>query len=229
MKPLLLLLLTASALSAQTPATSYNREIFSDDFTQEGFGKRWGHYKSGSVVKGGVLVGITPVGSDHSAVDNVVIPPERDLEVSVKFKFVSDKARSFNVWLDDKGYKDSHAGHICSVTVSPKFVTVADAKTGAFRKDIYTRKKSPEGLTEEDKEMLKDKTKRFSVNLNLQDWHTLVVRTKGAGVEVQIDGKPVGTFQSEGIAHETKTLVSLTTNAEDVHYDDFQLRGVAKP
>jgi hypothetical protein len=28
--------------------------VFSDDFSADGFGKRWGHYKSGSVVKDGV-------------------------------------------------------------------------------------------------------------------------------------------------------------------------------
>src|SRR2546430_12578782 len=99
--------LTATFVFAEMPAGYYARPVFSDDFSGTGFGKRWGHYKSGSVVKEGVLVGITPEGSDHPAVDSVVIEPERDLEVSVKFRFVSDKAKSFNVWFDDKGYKES--------------------------------------------------------------------------------------------------------------------------
>src|SRR5690349_4942914 len=99
--PVLALSLTAAVALAESPA-AYPRTIFSDDFSGSGFNKRWGHYKSGSVVKDGVLVGITPENSDHSAVDNVVIEPERDLEVSVKFKYVSDKAKGFNVWFDDK-------------------------------------------------------------------------------------------------------------------------------
>jgi hypothetical protein len=57
----------------------------------------------------------------------------------------------------------------------------------------------------------------------------LLVRTKDTEVSVQIDGKPVDSFKSEGIAHDSKTLVSLTTNLVDVHYDDFSVRGVAKP
>ncbi len=113
--PLLLATLAATAAFAG----DYPRVIFSDDFSGNTFGPRWGHYKSGSVVKDGVLVGITPEGSDHSAVDNIKFPGERDLEVSVKFRFVSDKAKSFNVWFDDKDYKGSHAGHICQASISP--------------------------------------------------------------------------------------------------------------
>src|SRR5437868_3264271 len=129
--PLLFVSVTASIALAEIPGDAYSRPIFSDDFSASAFGKAWGHYKSGSVVKDGVLVGITPEGSDHSAVDSVRIDPERDLEVSVKFQFVSDKAKSFNVWFDDRFYKGSHAGHICNVSVAPKAVTIGDAKTGA--------------------------------------------------------------------------------------------------
>jgi hypothetical protein len=220
-------LIAATAFAAE-PAGYYSRTIFTDDFSGNGFGPRWGHYKSGSVVKDGVLVGITPEKSDHSAVDNIRFPGERDLEVSVKFRFVSDKAKSFNVWFDDKDYKGSHAGHICSVSVSPAFVNIADAKTGNFRNDIYEKRKSTAGLSDADKAFLLTKSKRFTVKLTLQDWHTLVVRTKGDSVEVCLDGKAVGTFQSEGVGHDHKTLVSLTTNPVDVHYDDFSIKAGGK-
>lgn len=225
--PCVLFFLNAT-LSLAEPIGSYSREIFSDDFSKDGFGKRWGHYKSGSVVKDGVLTGITPEGSDHSAVDNVVIEPERDLQVSVKFRYVSDKAKSFNLWFDDKGYKGSHAGHICNVTVNPKAVNIGDAKTGNFRSDIYAKKKAPEGLSAEDKEFLKSKNKILPVNLSLQDWHTLVVVTRGDEIFVSIDGKAVGSFKSEGIGHDSKTLISLTTNAVDVQYDDFSIKAPKK-
>lgn len=226
--PLFFLALASVSALAQDAAGYYSRTIFADDFAKDGFGKRWGHYKSGSVVKDGVLTGITPEGSDHSAVDNVVIEPEQDLEVSVKFRYMSDKAKSFNLWFDDKKFKGSHAGHICNVTVSPTAVSIGDAKTGNFRGDLYVKRKSPEGLSPEDKEYLKGKNTRFPVKLTLQDWHTLTARTKGDEIEVLLDGKTVGTFKSEGIAHESKTLVSLTTNPVDVQYDDFSIKGVAK-
>lgn len=210
-------------------AADYPRVIFSDDFSAEGFGKAWGHYKSSSIVKDGVLVGITAPTSDHSAVDNIRIEGERDLQVSVKFRFVSDKAKSFNVWFDDKNYKGSHAGHICQATISPTGVNLADAKTGGFNLEggLYDRKKANQ-LTDDEKKLLASKQKRVPAKLALGDWHTLVVTTSGDTISVSIDGKNVGSFQSAGIAHDTKSLISLTTNAVDVEYDDFSIKGVAK-
>jgi hypothetical protein len=229
MKPILPLVL-ASLLSSAALAGEYSRVLFSDDFSKDGFGPRWGHFKSSSEVKGGVLVGITAPTSDHSAVDNIKFDGERDLEVSVKFRFVSDKAKSFGLWFDDKNYKGSHAGHICQVSVSPTTVSMSDAKTGNFRNDLYEKSKAPGGgLSPEDKKYIATKRTTVPLKLALQEWHTLVARTKGDEVSVLVDGKPVGSFKSEGIAHETKSLVSLTTNVVDIEYDDFSLKGLAKP
>jgi len=210
-------------------AADYPRVIFSDDFAAEGFGKAWGHYKSSSVVKDGMLVGITAPTSDHSAVDNIKIEGERDLQVSVKFRFTSDKAKSFNVWFDDKNYKGSHAGHICQATISPTSVNLADAKTGGFdlSNGLYDRKKANQ-LTEDEKKMLATKQTRVAAKISLNDWHTLVVTTSGDTISVSIDGKEAGSFKCPGINHDTKSLISLTTNPVDVEYDDFSIKGVAK-
>lgn len=222
-------LLAFTLLATTAFAADYPRVIFADDFSAEGFGKAWGHYKSSSVVKGGVLVGITAPTSDHSAVDHIRFEGEKDLQVKVKFRFVSDKAKSFNVWFDDKGYKGSHAGHICQASISPTGVNMADAKTGGFNLEggLYDRKKANQ-LTDDEKKMLASKQKRIPAKLALSEWHTLVVTTSGDTISVSIDGKEVGSFTSPGIAHDTKSLVSLTTNAVDVEYDDFSLSGVAK-
>ena len=224
MKPLFFLVLAATSFAADFP-----RVIFSDDFSAEGFGKAWGHYKSSSVVKDGMLIGITAPTSDHSAVDNIKFTGEKDLQVAVKFRFTSDKAKSFNVWFDDKNYKGSHAGHICQATISPTGVNLADAKTGGFdlSNGLYERKKANQ-LTDDEKKMLAGKQKRIPAKISLNEWHTLVVTTQGDSISVSIDGKEVGSFQSAGIAHDTKSLVSLTTNPVDVHYDDFSIKGVAK-
>jgi hypothetical protein len=222
-------LIATVAFAAEPSGGYYSRTIFADNFSSSGFGPRWGHYKSGSVVKDGVLMGITPEKSDHSAVDSIRFPGERNLEVAVKFRFASDKAKSFNVWFDDKDYKGSHAGHICQASISPTGVNLADAKTGGFdlTGGLYDRKKANQ-LTDAEKKMLATKAKRLPVNLSLQEWHTLVVRTKGDELSVIIDGQAVGSFRSAGIAHDHKSLVSLTTNPVDVHYDDFSLKGAAQ-
>ncbi len=208
-------------------AAYYREVIFTDDFSKDGFGERWGHYKSGSVVKDGVLVGITPDGSDHSAVDSIKFEGRKDMEVSVKFQFISDQAKSFNVWFDDFNYKGSHAGHIVSVSVSPSNVTIADAKTGGFENEIYAKRNAPGGMTPELQKFLDSKTVRLPVTVDLKDWHTLLIRTKADEAVVMIDGKKVGSFSSEGILHDTKSLVSLTTNPVDVHYDDFSIKAAS--
>ena len=43
-------------------------------------------------------------------------------------------------------------------------------------------------------------------------------------VNLKIDGKEVGELESEGVAHATKSVVSLTTNINDVHYDDLVVK-----
>jgi hypothetical protein len=231
MKTLAFVLSASLVLAAAIcPAAEYGRVIFADDFAANAFGPRWGHYKSSSVVKDGVLVGITAADSDHAAVDNIRFDGERDLEVAVRFRFTSDKAQSFNVWFDDKNYKGSHAGHICQATISPKGVSLSDAKTGGFTLEggLYERKKAKE-LTDDDKKLLAGKAKWTNSPLSLKEWHTLVVRTAGDEMTASIDGKPVASFTSTGIGHDTKSLVSLTTNLVDIEYDDFSIKAAAKP
>ena len=72
-------LLLVAVAAAPCGAVEYGRTIFADDFSANAFGPRWGHYKSASVVRDGVLVGITAPESDHSAVDNIRFDGERDL------------------------------------------------------------------------------------------------------------------------------------------------------
>jgi len=114
----------------------------------------------------------------------------------VKFRFISDKAKSFNVWFDDKGYKGSHAGHICQATISPTGVNLGDAKTGGFNLEggLYDRKKANQ-LTDDEKKLLASKQKRIPAKLARGDWHTLVVTTSGDTISVSIDGKEVGSFR----------------------------------
>ncbi len=207
----------------------YAELIFQDDFEKDGFGERWGHYKSESIVRNGVLVGKTIDIEDHAGVDSIRFEEGRqDLEISVKFNFVGETAERFNVWMDDKDYKGSHAGHICSVSISPKGGSISDAKTGNFESSIYEKRKSGE-LDEATQEMLKSKTKSFLLDLKREQWHTLLIRTRGDVVTVWVNDYEVGKLKSAGLAHETKSLVSLTTHIDDVHYDDFVVKAAKQP
>jgi hypothetical protein len=208
--------------------SAYTELIFEDDFEKDGFGEQWGHYKSESEVKGGVLIGKTIDINDHAGVDSIKFEGKQDLEIKVKFNFMGETAERFNVWMDDKDYKESHAGHICSVSISPTGGSISDAKTGAFENSIYEKRKSEGKLDDATEAMLKTKTASFALDLKKEKWHELLIQTKGEEVVVSVNGFQVGKLKSTGLSHETKSLVSLTTNINDVHYDDFSVRA-AKP
>ena len=219
-----------SAGSQSEGESYYSEEIFFDDFSGEGFGERWSHYVSESVVQDGVLVGKTIDINNHAGVDAIRFEGRQDVEFSVKFRFAGPEAERFNVWFDDKALVEAHAGHVCNVTVSPTSVTITDAKTGNMENSIYEKKKSAEGLDDETKALLETKTKRFEVDFekDKDEWHDLLVQTKGEVLTVFIDGKEIGSLESEGIAHETKASVSVTTYANDVHYDDYTIRAAPR-
>ena len=202
----------------------YTELVFEDDFSATEFGEKWGHFKSQSVIQDGVLVGKTIDINDHAGVEATRFEGRQNLMVGVRFKFAGPEAERFNVWFDDKEYKGSHAGHISNVTVSPTSVAITDAKTGNMENEIYEKKKSPAGLDAETTEMLKTKTASFKVDLDREEWHDLRIFTMGDSIRVKIDGEEVGSFASEGNAHETKSVVSFTTYVNDVHYDDVVIK-----
>lgn len=204
----------------------YTETIFEDDFSGEGFKEGWGHYKSESIVAEGVLTGKTIDINDHAGVDSVRFEGRQDMEVSVRFRFAGPSAQRFNVWFDDKDLKESHAGHVCNVIVSPTELQIQDAKTGSMRLDIREKRQAGEQLDEETLAMLAKKAAKFALELEgeKEEWHQLLIRTKGDSATVWIDGEEIGSLQSEGIAHPTKSLVSLTTYEDDVQYDDFVVK-----
>ena len=70
--------------------------------------------------------------------------------------------------------------------------------------------------------MLKGKQKKFSVNLALNEWHTLEVQIKSDVMSVTIDDKLVGEFQSAGIGHPTKSRLRLAVN-KSAWVDDVKI------
>ncbi len=222
---LLVVVVVLSVVGVRGGEKAYYKElIFEDDFSSKGFGERWKHYKSASVVKDGVFNGITSVDSDHQAVDTIKFEGWQDMEISVKFKFSGPEAKRFNLKFDDNKYKGSHAGHICRAIISPTMIILSDGKTGVFKNEIFEMKKSPGGLDEKTKKLLESKSVKLPVKLKKEEWHDLLIRTKGESMTVTIDGKKVGKLQSEGVAHATKSSVGMATPGKGVFYDDFVVK-----
>lgn len=110
----------------------------------------------------------------------------------------------------DRELKTVHAGHLCIARVTLKGITLTDSKTGGMDNAIKERRekgdKSPELAA-----LLKSKTKNFPLTLS-EDWHTLLVVVEGDAMRATIDGKAIGEFKSEGIAHPTKRMITLAVN-----------------
>jgi len=138
-----------------------------------------------------------------------------------------DGATALSVEFDDRKFTGSHYGHICRVVVTLKDVTLRDERDGSMRNDIYEMSKDPARKAERSK-LLEGRSATFPVQLEAGKWYGLVLETVDDAMRASIDGKPVGTFESPGISHATKSLVSLTTNPVDVHYDDFSIKGTAQ-
>lgn len=200
----------------------FTKILFHDDFSGVALKKEWGSWKSESVVRDGVLVGITPKTADHPSVNTVQLPPLGDLEVALSFQFHGSP--SFSVMFRDLAYQGSHAGHICHVAVRPKAVTLYDGKTGIFLKEIREQRKAGKKLDKMTRDLLKKKTSQNPVNLDPKAWHDLLIRIEGDTLTVSIDGKVVGKLRSEGIAHPTKSNMNITTVDRAVHYDNFAIR-----
>lgn len=216
------LLFSCVSLLAAEPAplagNEYQTQLFSDDFSADKLGKPWTLYKSSSVVKDGVLVGIEQKDGGHAAVHQLRTAPYSDVELTVDLKFQG--SRSTNLTFNQHQFKGSHAGHLCRVVVSPNKVTLRDGKTGVFNNEIFKKRRAKEKLTAKEQAILKRTQATFPVKLEEGKWYTVNVRIKGDLMQAFIDGKLVGSLRSEGIAHQTKDKIGLVTPKQSIHYDN---------
>lgn len=143
----------------------------------------------------------------------------QDGAVELKFKL----ADGDDLGLDfvDRELKTVHAGHLCMARVTPKNITLVDSKTGGMDLKIKERRekgdKSPELAA-----LLKSKSKLFKLDLKADEWHTMLIRVEGDQMSARIDGKDIGVFESEGIAHPTKRMITLAVN-KSAKVDDVKV------
>ena len=217
---LFILSLTAGAILRPAFGGDYKQPIFADDFSAAALSKPWKKYKSSSVIRDGVLVGIEEKGGGHAAVHSVTLPEFSDVELSVDIKF--EGSRLTNLTFNENGFKGSHAGHICRVVVSPTKLILRDGKTGVFENKIYVLRqaKTVDAATEA---LLKTKEASFPVKLEKGMWYAVTVRIQGDVMTAYIDGKRIGSLQSDGIAHASKNKIGLVTPKQEMHYDNMKV------
>lgn len=215
-------LFAAAALQAGLSPAPYAKVLFEDDFSGDELKADWGSWKSETIVRDGVMVGITPEKSDHPSVNQIKLPPLTDMEVALKFKF--NGSPRFSIMFRDLDYKGAHAGHICHVGVGKDSISLYDGKLGIFCNEVYDKKKAGIKLDEATKEDQKKRLVRNKIDLDPEQWHTLRIRIEGDVMKAWIDGALAGELKSEGIAHPTKSNMNITSNDREMLYDDFSIR-----
>lgn len=213
-------LASVASAAADVPAAV----LFADDFGRDALGDRWDVHPNSYRIVDGVLIGGQRPDADHGAVSQVFVDFQ-DAELSFDFRLAGSPG--FNVVIDDRKYKGSHAGHICRVRVTPKAVILQDDKTGAMRNDLFARRRDPAQRKAAEQELI-GKSKLVAVDLTDGEWHALTVRIEGETMSVQLDGKPLGTLTSAGIGHATKTDFGFTVIGRELHLDNVRLHKPGK-
>jgi hypothetical protein len=229
--PFLLLLTTFWTLHAAEPGTT-GTLLFEDQFDRdeassdkEDIGNGWTS-NSGWRAKGhkqvDLLDGTMQVTKHAEADHGVAIFHDvafQDGMVELKFKL--GEGDDLGIDFVDRELKTVHAGHLCIARVTLKNITLTDTKTGVMDLKIQERRKSGEKSPELDA-LLKTKTKSLPLELKAGDWHTMQITVEGDSMRANIDGKEIGDFKSEGIAHPTKRMITLTVN-KSAQVDDVKV------
>lgn len=130
---------------------------------------------------------------------------------AVQLKFKLGPGDDLGLDFVDRQLKTVHAGHLCMARVTLKGITLTDSKTGGMDLKIQERRKAGDKSPELAK-LLKSKTTSFPLTLKADEWHILLIVVEGDVMRATVDGKFIGQFNSEGIAHPTKRMITLAVN-----------------
>lgn len=194
----------------------FNRE---DPDGEEQLGKNWvSNSKSRAqgdkqcdLVNGTLQLTLSPK-ADHaiSLVHNTSEPYQEAISwTRVKFP----TGQSFKIAFNDKQYKPVHAGHINGVTVRNGSVNIDDEKNGRFSAKAKAMR-NDDSKEKERAELIAQFSKQFPVRVKGNKWFDLVTHHEGETLTVYIDGKEVGSYTSNGFAHETKRQLAFAPSKD---------------
>lgn len=229
-----LLLLTSATLRADDAADvrSKGTLLFQDDFNRdeatpdkEDIGNGWtsnsawrakGH-KQVDLDKGVMNV------TKHAEADHgvAIFHDVAFQDGAVELKFQLGAGDDLGLDFVDRELKTVHAGHLCIARVTLKNITLTDSKTGGMNLEIRDRREKGDKSPELAK-LLRSKTHIFPLALKAEDWHTMLIVVEGNVMRATIDGKAIGEFKSEGIAHPTKRMITLAVN-KSAKVDDVKV------
>ncbi len=222
--PTLIVMLCLPALGAapakapSSPIVKKGQLLLSDDFTRSELGEAWKAPIPAFKVEDGVFKGFQ-ARDDHGAVSKTLLA---FTDIVIEFSFRFEGATSFNVAINDKNYKEAHAGHICRVAVNPKQIRLGDDRDGAMRNDIFEMRKDPQ-RREESNKLLEGRSETVAVQLQNGKWYKMSIEIGGDAMRVCLDGRPIGYLKSSGIGHQTKTDFGFTVSGKEAHFDNLRV------
>jgi hypothetical protein len=209
--------------------------IFEDSFersesqeTTDEPGNGWGT-NSKSRAKGhkqvdlrdGAMYIFTHAEADHAA---SVTHAAEFTDGSVRMRFMlEDERDSLGLDFADLQCKEVHAGHLFVARFGAKNVQLQDLKTGNMRLDIREARLAKTPLTADQQAALEGKNKITPHALAVGKWHELETTIRGDTLSVAVDGMPIASLSSPGIAHPTKRMLRLAVPRNAV-VDDVQIR-----
>lgn len=224
---LMILLGCAAALSADEPVTQHadpDKLLFSDDFSRAEPGEAWTGSSRSFRIEDGVFVVTQRTDATHPAVTRVT-SEFKDGIVTFRFRF--DDAPRFGVVFNDKNYEDSHAGHICRVSVSHTLISIGDDKEGSMKHGIYELREDPARRAEYDA-IIENRQAKVPAKFDEGRWYSMTIEIVGDEMAVSVDDKPVLRFKSPGIDHVIKNHWGFTVSGQSMAFDDLQLWSVKR-
>lgn len=206
--------------------------LFSDDFareeaddSREQIGKGW-RSNSASRAQGNKQVDLAEGAmhiTRHPVADHGVAlfhdVAFQDGAVELRFKL--GKGDDLGIDFVDRELKTVHAGHLCIARITLTGITLNDSKTGAM--DLKIRERRLAGETSPELQaFLKSKSAKFPLKLEPDTWHALRVVVAGDRMQAYVNGEFVGDFQSPGMAHPTKRMITLAVN-KSAWVDDVKI------
>ncbi|QXD25684.1 hypothetical protein F7C95_07280 [Opitutia bacterium ISCC 51] len=142
-----------------------------------------------------------------------------DCTISMRFKIGEGDRLGVN--FNDNELKTAHAGHVCTVRVTNKEVSVADQMNGSMNLELRKRRQAGE-TSPELKQLIAKTEKKSPIHLKPDTWHELMFELDGDIVRVFMNDTFQLEHRSPGFAHPTKSNIAISV-PKNLVMDDFKV------
>ena len=228
MKTILLLCFVAlSAQAADLPPLlgKPGKLLFEDDFNRAEVKPKWRPGLGFWAIQDGVL-SVEENPADKHGAYAYAMPAFGYKDFVAEYSFKLNGSTNCDLKIEDSNWKDSHAGHIVRISITPKAVTLGDSKNGTMENGFYAKYNAKTATPEEKKALMatiKDTYASFKIELDLTQWHKARAELVGDEVILIIDGKVVGYLKAAGVAHPTKNLLGFTIGGKSTLIDNVKV------